>query len=33
MHDPLDYKVDPVPRLAEEDAIWADEVLKKAGKR
>jgi hypothetical protein len=32
-YDDLDYAADPMPPLPAEDAAWADELLRKAGKR
>jgi len=32
-YDDIDYKRDPDPSLAEEDAAWADALLRQAGKR
>ena len=32
-YDDIDYRVPPVPPLDEEDAVWADALLRSAGKR
>lgn len=29
----IDYNKDPIPPLGEKEAAWADELLRKAGKR
>ena len=32
-YDRIDYTVDPAPPLSSEDAAWANDLLKSAGKR
>ncbi len=32
-YDRIDYRAEPVPRLGEADARWADSVLREAGRR
>jgi hypothetical protein len=32
-HDDIDYTRDPIPRLGEADAAWADQLLRAAGRR
>jgi hypothetical protein len=32
-YDDLDYRSEPIPPLAPEEAIWSDEVLRKSGRR
>lgn len=32
-YDDIDYTLPPIPPLAPEDAAWADELLRSAGKR
>jgi len=29
----IDYSTEPVPRLKEEERIWADELLRQQGRR
>lgn len=32
-YDRIDYRVEPVPRLGEDDACWADQLLREKGRR